>query len=129
MILSPQDILEKGFHFFNGLPNNFNGKWTKRRTDEFKAHYGSSPVVLANQWFDLMTVDLDLGLTEGDRSEKGLKMFFIAHHFLWAYPKNTKILASAFSVSDRTVQGENLWRWVRMIAALKAKKIVWPEED
>jgi hypothetical protein len=27
------------------------------------------------------------------------------------------------------VQGENLWRWVRMIAALKAKKIVWPEEE
>ena len=56
-------------------------------------------------------------------------MFFVAHHFLWAYPKNGKILASAFSVCERTVQGENMWRWVRMIAALKATKIVWPEEE
>jgi hypothetical protein len=42
-----------------------------------------------------------------------LKMFFIAHHFLWGYPKNAKILGSAFSVCERKVQGENLWRWVR----------------
>jgi hypothetical protein len=129
-ILSPQDILKNGFHFFSGLPNNFNKPWTQRRTNEFKAHYGSSPDVLANQWYDLTTVDLPgLEFTEKDKSEKGLKMFFVAHHFLWAYPKNGKILASAFSVCERTVQGENLWRWVRMIAALKATKIVWPAEE
>lgn len=129
MLLSPQDVLKKGFHVYNGLPNNFVGPWTERRTSEFKSIYGSSPVVLANQWYDLMTTELNLGLTKADKSDKGFKMFLVAHHFLWAYPKNVKILGSAFSVCDRLVQGENLWRWVRMIAALKAIKIVWPEED
>ena len=128
MLLSPQDVLTKGFHFFNGLPN-FSGPWTARRTNDFKSHYGSSPIVLANQWYDLMTTELNVGLTEADKSDKGFKMFLIAHHFLWAYPKNAKILGSAFSVCERLVQGDNLWRWVRMIAALKAIKIIWPEEE
>jgi hypothetical protein len=126
--LSPQDILKYGFHFMSGL--RYNGKWTPRRTDEFKAHYGSSPIVLANQWYDLMTSAIpDLAKTEVDNSEKGLRSFFTAHHFMWAYPKNAKILASSFAVCEKRVQGENLWRWVRMIAALKSKKIVWPEEE
>jgi hypothetical protein len=128
MLLSPQDVLKKGFHFFNGLPN-FAGPWTERRTNNFKSHYGSSPIVLANQWYDLMTTELNVGLTTADKSDKGFKMFLIANHFLWAYPKNAKILGSAFPVCERLVQGDNLWRWVRMIAALKAIKIVCPEEE
>ncbi len=73
MLLSPQDVLKKGFRFFNGLPNDFPGPWTERRTNDFKSHYGSSPVVLANQWYDLMTTELNVGLTEADKSDKGFK--------------------------------------------------------
>ena len=50
-------------------------------------------------------------------------------HFLWAYPKNAEILALAFGVSTRQVQGENLWQWVRMIAAQKEHKIIWPTKE
>jgi hypothetical protein len=125
--LSPQDILKYGFHFMSGL--RFNGKWTSRRTDDFKAHYGSSPIILVNQWYDLtMSAIPDLE-TEAENSEKGLRSFLISHHFMWAYPKNAKILASSFAVCERRIQGENLWQQVRMIAALKAKDIVWPEEE
>jgi hypothetical protein len=76
-----------------------------------------------------MTTELNGGLTKADKLDKGFKMFLIVHHFLWAYPKNAKMLASAFLVCERLVQGNNLWRWVRMITALKAIKIVWPEEE
>ncbi len=72
---------------------------------------------------------LNVVLTEADKSDKGFKMFLLVHHFLWAYPKYAKTLASAFSVCERLVQGDNLWRWVRMIAALKAIKIIWREEE
>jgi hypothetical protein len=109
MLLSPRDILKKGFHFFNELPNNFAGPWTERRTNDFKCHYGSSPIVLANQWYDLMPTELNMGLTQADKLDKGFKMFPIEHHFLWAYPKNAKILGSAFLVCKRLVQGDNLW--------------------
>jgi hypothetical protein len=56
-------------------------------------------------------------------------MFFVAHHFLWAYPKNLKLLAAAFGMSKNMGEGEKLWRWIRMIAGLKRIKIVLPEEQ
>jgi hypothetical protein len=74
-----------------------------------------------------MTTDIETGLTERDKSDNGFRMHLLAHHFLWAYPKNSKILASQFRICERNSRGEPLWRWVRMIAALKAKKIVWDE--
>jgi hypothetical protein len=82
-------------------------------------------VVLANMWHDMITTEIDLGMEHKDVSDKGFKMFLIAHHFLWTYPKNAKLLASRFGICERYVRGENLWRWIRMIAKLKAKKIVW----
>jgi hypothetical protein len=82
-ILSPKDILRKGFHFHNRLLSNFTRAWTEQRTDECKSFYGSSPVVLDSQWYTMDYVDLlDLGLTKADQTDKGLSMFFVAHHFL-----------------------------------------------
>jgi hypothetical protein len=46
--LTLQCIVVKGFDACDGLPDNFTGPWTERRTSQFKSHYGSSPVVLAN---------------------------------------------------------------------------------
>jgi hypothetical protein len=53
-------------------------------------------------------------------------MFLVAHHWLWTYPKNAKILGSRFRLSEGYCpQGKPLWHWIGKIAALKAKKIVW----
>jgi hypothetical protein len=49
----------------------------------------------------------------------------IVQHFLWTYPKNSKILASRFGICEQNARGEPLWHWVWMLAKLKAKKIVW----
>ena len=98
----------------------------------FKKHYaGSDPAVFARMWHNMgETILLKTGETivsSKDKTEKGFKSFLIATHFLWAYPKNGEMLASRFGVGLRRVQGENLRRWVRMIASLKEKKFVWPE--
>jgi hypothetical protein len=69
-VLSPHDVLVKGFDACNGLPDNFAGPWTERRTSEFKSHYGSSPVVLANMWYDMTTTEIDLGMEHEDVSDK-----------------------------------------------------------
>jgi hypothetical protein len=124
LLLSPLDVLKKGFAAA-GLTDVT--EWTETGTKLFRSHYGSSPVVIANIWYDLMTTDTCTGLTEKDESDNGFRMHLIAHHFLWAYPKNSKLLASLFHICDRNIRGEPLWRWVRMIAALKTKKIVWDE--
>jgi hypothetical protein len=134
--LGATDVLQRGFHVCQGLPSrNFNGQEepTKNDIKLFKKHYGSDPAVLARIWHDMgETILLETGTTiipeSKDKTEKGFKSFLIATHFLWAYPKNGEMLASRFGVGLRQVQGENLWRWVRMIASLKEKKIVWPAE-
>jgi hypothetical protein len=73
----------------------------------------------------MMTTNICLKLTISDKSDKGFDKFLMAHHFLWAYPKNSKLLVSTFKhIGERDAQGEELWRWVEMIAPLKEKKIV-----
>jgi hypothetical protein len=97
MVLSPRDVLVKGFHFCGGLPNNFTGHWMQKETNRFKMHYGSMPEVLANIWYDLTTNEIEgLNMTCKDKSEKGFFMFLVAIHFLWVYPKNAKMLGSQF---------------------------------
>ena len=59
------------------------------------------------------------------KNMKGIKMFLAAHHFLWTYPKNRRILASSIDIGKRNARGEPLWKWIQRIAALKEKKIVW----
>lgn len=76
-----------------------------------------------------MSTDIDLDLGEGDKSKKGFRKLLTILHFLWGYPKNTTILPSTCGTCERLVQGENLWKWVRVLASLKAIKIVWPEVE
>ena len=54
-------------------------------------------------------------------------MFLVAHHFLWGYPKNAESLARRFGICEKYARGEHLWLWIKKIAALKRKKIVWPK--
>jgi hypothetical protein len=57
-------------------------------------------------------------LAPEEKSVKGLKIFFMAHYFLWTYPKNAKILASQFKVCEEYARGKKLWDWVAKISAL-----------
>jgi hypothetical protein len=124
MLLLPLDVLKKAYQVCQGLPNNSTGPWTEQNTYDFKSHYGSWPEVVANIWHDMMNTDIDLGLNESDKSDKGFRMFMIAQHFLWTYPKNSKLLASRFGICEQNARGGLLCHWVRMMVKLKAKKIV-----
>ena len=96
------------------------------KNEDFRSHYGASPLTLASQWFDLTKTDIpEAQLTAKEESTKGFKMFLIAHFFLWNYPKNSKVLKTRFKICDRYARGEPLWKWIRKISALKAKVIVW----
>jgi hypothetical protein len=123
--LGAADVLQRGFHVCEGLPSrNFDDRQEPRKHDVklFKKHYGSDPAVLAKIWHDMgETILLERG--SKDKTEKGFKSFLIATYFITAYPKNGEMLASRFGVGLRQVQGENLWRWVRMIASLKVRGV------
>ena len=102
MILTPGQVLAKGFKACVGLPNDHDGTLNEKDINKFKKVYGSSPTVVAFTWSDLMTAEEET-FQDVDRSEKGFKRFLIAIHFVWAYPKNADLLALAFGVSLRQV--------------------------
>jgi hypothetical protein len=110
----------------NAYGPEFKPKWCKASVDDFKQFYGLTPVVLTDIWQHMMTTNICLKLTISNKSDKGFDKFLMAHHFLWAYPKKLKLLASTFThIGKQDARGEELWRWVEMIAQLKVKKIVW----
>jgi hypothetical protein len=122
-LLSPRDILSRALRI---LQIDAKGKSQKWKTEMFHAHFGSDPLDLANIWFDLTATSIeDAKLKATEKSEKGLTMFLAAIHFLWTYPKNSKILSTKFRLYEGYCRGKPLWDWIGKIAALKAKKIVW----
>jgi hypothetical protein len=100
-----------------------------KKVTEFKAHYGSSPLVVANLWSDLCNTTIEGSLLkEEEKLEKGFKKFMMAMYFLWAYPKNMRLMTSRFHVAIRSLQGAELWYWPKKIQALKVSKIGGPQK-
>lgn len=92
------------------------------RESFFKQHLGSSTNVLCVMWSDLHLFSL---LSKKESSYKGLKMFMIAHYFLYSYPRNSTQISSMFQICERYTRGKPLWDWVRKIQSLKAHKVKW----
>jgi hypothetical protein len=123
MVYSPSQILTWGLKFAGCHPRTLN-----LQLEDFKTHYGSYPVTLADMWFDLCAAtDIADPLSEKEKGIEGLKHFLIAHFFLWVYPRNMNLVSSRFKVCVRYLEGEFLWRWPRRIQSLNAKKIIWPD--
>jgi hypothetical protein len=91
-----------------------------RRTNvrRFGAYFGSSPLVCAVIWEDLLTTEL-----EEARVESGVhpKYFFLAMHFLKRYPTEEG-LAGSFKCCERTARR---WAWYfgKKLQALQKIKV------
>jgi DDE superfamily endonuclease len=121
MLLSPADVLDRGLEIMNVQCGRKN---EKKLHQVFQQHYGSSPLDIADCWFDLCNYDKSV-LTPKEKSDRGFKHFLAAQHWLWARPKNADMFASRFGMSVDYVQGKRLWLWIQRIANLAKKKIVW----
>ena len=99
-------------------------KSEKKLAKHFHKHFGSSPLDIAEMWFDLCHHEDEL-LTKKEKSEKGFLRFISAHYWLWFKPKNAKSMASRLGVSVDYGYGERLWKWIRLITKLLPKKIYW----
>ena len=99
-ILSPEAARELGLELIAGIDPK--GKSSKWQEEEFHAHYGSSSLVIATQWFDLCCTDNPAAkLSPEEISTKGFKCFVMAHFFLWQNPKNARTFGSRFGVCER----------------------------
>ena len=128
-ILSPSDVMQKGLGYI-GIGREQQAKMSlKVKVEDFKAHYGSSPLVIANIWYDLCHTSIEEAhLDEKETYEKGFKQYMLAHFHLWSYPKNVNLMKTRFNICMRYLEGKELWYWPKKIGALKNKKIVWSSD-
>ena len=139
MLLSANDVLNQGLKFMGVRCGR---KSQKTLNLDFHSHYGSSPLVLAEQWNDLCQwkhKDFTSVLyatcawnnrgrmPTKDKSERGFKHFMAAHFWLWTRPKNAHVMASRFGMCADHMQGKHLWKWIGRTASLEAEKIKWDE--
>lgn len=124
-LLTPETARDIALELLAGV--NARGKPDEWKEVEFRSHYGTSSAVIANQWYDLCTTEIDgAKLGAGEMSSAGFKRFMMAHFFMWQYPKNARTFGSRFGVCERLSRGEPVWHWVDKISALHEKLIVWP---
>jgi hypothetical protein len=129
MFLSPQQVLT----FALDYANTKHDRWSETtKILEFHRHYGSSPLDIADIWYDLVHdggryLPDELQLKVKEKNEKGFRQYMAGHTFLWTYPKNSSLLSTATGLCERKCRGEHIWIWVERIAALKAKKIRWED--
>jgi hypothetical protein len=119
MLLSPTEVMEEGLDIMNV---RLGRKSEEEKALEFHKHYGSSPLDVAEIWFDLCSHG---NLTMKEKNMRGFKRLLLALFWLWAYPKNASLVASRFGVCKDYAGGKHLWKWIDLIAGLKWKKIFW----
>jgi len=125
MFRSPKNVLEKGLMCV--APHL---KHKDISEELFRDHCGSSPLDIATIWCDLQHTGDEEGkplLDEKEDCERGFNHFMKAMFFLWAHPKNASMLRTRFRCCEKCSRGKDVWCWVKKIAALKGKKIVWQE--
>ena len=126
-LLQPLAVLNRGLQLLN-LDNEVKLSVDQRRR-KFKQHYGSQPLVIAAQWYDLCHATNENGerlLTAKD-VKRGFKMFMVAHYFLYNYTRSSHQLGDHFGICESYARGEHLWGWVRKIAFLEKRVIFWPK--
>jgi hypothetical protein len=81
VVLSPSDVLEKGLTLL-GIEQNID----KQKRLQFHKHYGSSPLDLAEMWYDLTVTDIPAArMDEEEKSEKVVPVLHIDLHHLFHY--------------------------------------------
>ena len=84
----------------------------------FKSFYGSSPLVCAAIWEDLVTATIPEAQILPSTS---VSKFFLALYFLKEYPTEEK-LAGAFKTCEKTAR-KWAWYFAQKVQALKEKKV------
>ena len=106
VLLSVNDVLQQGILFLKmRIKTNIS---RDQKEEIFKTHYGSTPLALASMWYDMTTTSIAGAKLDEKEKLRGFKMFMAVHFFLWAYPKNAKLLASRFDLCLSYAQGNHL---------------------
>jgi hypothetical protein len=127
ILVEPREVVSRAFSFMQIDPQK---KWShERRAKQFAKHFGPPPLTIATQWYDLCHADIEGKAKLTEKEQKlGFRSFLAAHYFLWNYTRNADQLAAYFHMCERYARGAPLWDWIKHVAALEKKVIVWPKE-
>lgn len=99
--------------------------WTsKTNMKRFKDHYGASHFLVANLWGDLLTTN-HLPAGHDPNARLSIHNLLEALHFLYRYKRESEREAT-FDKTPKTLR-KWCWYYLKRIQALKAKKIVFPD--
>ena len=91
----------------------------------FKGYYGSDPLALSKIWEDLQTTAIEEARID-QKHAKQFDLFLLSMFFLKGYGTNEHE-AGFIGLTEKTVRKHH-WCYAQKISALKAQKIVFPEE-
>ncbi len=123
-VLTTKTILDLGLELLGMHHADRIKKKTSQQVLIFTKNYGPHPFHVARVWRDLLTTDLPDGHVPPEKARFG--HFLICLNWLRKY-KEERDNALQFKVDEKTIREWN-WYFVDKINALKAKKIVWPED-
>ena len=125
IVLSADQMLDRGLleAGHDSAPRRTLGQ--QERLRRFKAHYGKSPNVMALIWKDLQTTTIDQAKID-NADENELRKFLWTFNWFKEYSTES-VLTGRTRWGDKTIQN-NLKEITAKIRALKADKIVWPEQ-
>jgi hypothetical protein len=123
LIATPDEILWKGLEI--GGFDRWRQQRVKRETclRQFRALYGSNPVVYAEIIEDLQTTHIEKARV--DSKKMSIEKLLIAMNFLKCY-QSEDVRSGPFKVSEKMVHKWG-WFYTKKIQAFKEQKIVWPE--
>lgn len=127
-VKSAAEVLEMGLDFIGITPEAQQTMAHEQLLADFRDHYGCLPVDIAQMWYDLQTTGTSAKLNEKEKTNKGFKLFMVAHYYLWCHPKNAGLIKSRFGICKRYIQSnDHLWKWITKMSEVFNDKIVWDE--
>ena len=122
MILTPNQVLEKGLKKLHVTEKQMGRRLQATNEEDFAACYGPSPLVVAELWELLhQSLDEDICL---DPTKHFFGDFLIALHWMKITP--TERQRKIFLGCCRETGRKWSWFYTRRIAMLKDELIVWP---
>lgn len=117
--LNERQMLDAGLYMVGETAWERHNKSVAPRLDDFKAHFGSHPLVYAKLWNDMKDID----------GERKLGYFIICLYWLKSYDTE-KMLASRFHLDEETIRSW-CWYYGDCIAEMQATVIKLPalQED
>jgi hypothetical protein len=123
-IITPSEFMEIGLRLVGFKECRIQRAQPATNIDRFKSFFGSSPRVIAMIWEDLQKTRINEA--QVPPQDRKIKYFLMAMHHLQRYPTEIE-REGMFDIS--AMWGRDwVWYFVEKVQALKAEKIVWPND-